>query len=163
MKFCVECGTRLNASARFCSGCGVKQPDEPEPNVAPAAEPGWGPPHQLRQPRSRRHWRLIFPALLIMAVVTVIIVTRDGSGSCSETAQKWARMAERVGPDGIQQVRADANVEIVDNEVRIAAQQAINLVANAYIVGGSSQLPIPDSQLDSFTDRACNRTDGDDG
>lgn len=161
MKFCPQCGTRLDLGSLFCSACGTKQPDAAAIRDDPGL--GWVPMERAHGPSLMSRWRLVVPIAVVVVIVVVIVATRDRSESCSDTAERWARLAERVGPDRIEQVRADANSEIVDNDVRIATQQTINYVANTYTLGGSSQIPIPGIQMDSFTDRACSRTYGDAG
>jgi predicted RecB family endonuclease len=57
MKFCPECGAKLEGSSKFCSECGTKftQPAEVEPSPTPSPESISAAPSPISQPVINRH------------------------------------------------------------------------------------------------------------
>ena len=57
MKFCPECGSKLEGSSKFCAECGTKFPQTPDGSspVPSSQEPASSIPAPTKQPAINRH------------------------------------------------------------------------------------------------------------
>lgn len=82
----------------------------------------------------------MFVALVAVATTLLVVslLTRSTEPSCFSVAMKYGDLARRVDYSRIEDIRDQVDVEVENDDYRLAANLAINFVSNSKVLSGQN-------------------------
>lgn len=153
-RFCPECGSRHEDSAKFCKECGHRVAGSPRRASAPSLESAT--PYRRTPSVAPQNVGVLIPValvVLIAIVVTVVVATRDGSGDAAKrtltgtfgVALYTADLSTTfnagdpcAGSSGFPGITEGTNVTVLDPKGTMVATGSLG--AGSYLAGTDNDL-----------------------
>lgn len=158
MNYCPICGKPVAHGHRFCPNCGVSlelkaplaRPTPPRGATNAVGEEEASLAERLGRVVGRHRVLSMIVAGIGLAALALVVVVAflGGQRGCYRTAVGYGDLARRVDYANIDAVRDQVDVEVENDDVRLAAQLTLNFVSSAKILGGEAYPSR--SELESF-------------
>jgi hypothetical protein len=154
-KFCVGCGTKINAQEKFCGGCGQSITESAAPAVNSLDALETAAAHETTAPLVNRKSGLIAGGLVVLAAVTGFgLYAYTGAGKTGVSSQSLGT-TEGTTPDDeanalVKYLIADANIRAHANAKDAAI--VTKLKRGTMVIGSAKQGDDPTSQWLKLSD-----------